>query len=242
MLRSGLIICVMMVIAGSFLWILAPNFSQTNTSEPSALPHETKLKDQERTGQKTSAGQQAELPIEPKKQGLRRVGEIEKSQGAEKQILIERLPPAQIQPTVPPLAKPIFKPVRIIRPIITSANQLEAGEIKIQLAQISAPAINTSCEHEEKSWPCGKLARTALRNFVRGRTLICTGLAATKNERLQASCTTGGKDLALWLVQQGWATSTFQRFEAAQKTAQANKTGLWRHDGTFESNAQKIER
>lgn len=109
----------------------------------------------------------------------------------------------------PPLSKTgeKEKPASAVfpRPVALAAGLVRSGETTLQLKDIEPEKAEKVCEANGKSWPCGMVARTAFRNFLRGRALVCDG-ADGSSQTLNARCSVGGQDVAEWLVGNGWAT------------------------------------
>lgn len=109
-----------------------------------------------------------------------------------------------------PLSDPVErpKPVAVVlrHPVSMSAGLIAFGEGRLlQLEGILPQDLGRICESDGKSWPCGAVARTAFRNFLRARALVC--LVPKKNWKgpLTASCTVNNTDPAGWLADNGWA-------------------------------------
>jgi endonuclease YncB( thermonuclease family) len=114
-------------------------------------------------------------------------------------------------------------------PVIASAGTIIAGGRKITLAGIAAPGFSERCGEAAEDWPCGRMARAALRRFVRGRALECEIPAGAEEVPEPAFCRVAGEDLAAWLVAQGWAKSADPAgpHAEAEEAARAAQLGLW---------------
>ena len=140
--------------------------------------------------------------------------------------LLERLP--SIVPPPPPkrLKKP--KPVTWKRPVVKSAGILIFGEIVIQLAEIDPIALEKKCiDQNGVLWPCGMLARTEFRQFIRGRPIECDpvdGEAST----IKTRCRLSGYDMSAWLVLTGWAMPSSGKFSEELNEAKSKERGQWR--------------
>ncbi len=103
------------------------------------------------------------------------------------------------------------------RPLIENITTITSDNRTITLAGIAPLPIDTSCKLNGKTRPCGRLARTALRALIRGRTLKCDKISQLTNKNLTTtSCKIGKIDLANWLIKQGWTTS-LERSQAQTK-------------------------
>ena len=99
----------------------------------------------------------------------------------------------------------------------------------VRLAGIVSPKLDQTCETSDQSHPCGREARTALRNFIRSRTVICVLPRELRKEAVEALCTVSGRDVAEWLVEQGWAAAEDgSDYADFMKNARHKKLGLWR--------------
>lgn len=114
------------------------------------------------------------------------------------------------------------------RVVVASAGRLQAGDAQLRLDGIVAPQPNDTCTDEGGSqWPCGRAAMAALRLFVRHRAVECELGAATDEGRL-ASCAVAGRDLASWLIEQGWAEPADDtRFQSEFEAARAAGRGMF---------------
>jgi endonuclease YncB( thermonuclease family) len=79
-------------------------------------------------------------------------------------------------------------------------------------------------------WPCGVTAYVALRNLVQSHSIACNILNETE-KNIVAQCKVDQTDIALWLLQEGWAELaagvTEQRYADAAALAKTKSTGLW---------------
>ncbi len=116
---------------------------------------------------------------------------------------------------------------RVFNPVIVSAGTIKAGNREIHLAGVAATRPDARCGKGSDSWPCGRVARTALRNFIHGRAIECEIPAGVDQIPDPATCFVGGGDIAEWLVAQGWAERTGEAYADAAKTARKGKLGLF---------------
>lgn len=111
--------------------------------------------------------------------------------------------PQQVATSVPSMEA--LKPVLLFRPVVAAAGVIVAEGRTISLQGIAPVAADRLCQKADGSrWPCGMMARTALRQFVRGRAVACV-LPDQQLENVHAACSVGGQDIAEWLIEQGWA-------------------------------------
>ena len=84
------------------------------------------------------------------------------------------------------------------------AGVVDTGTRSFRLIGVAATAIDQQCGSGPDVWPCGRVARAALQRFVRRRVVECR-LPEVNPADGVAHCFVGGKDMAEWLVSQGWA-------------------------------------
>ncbi|MBB2819096.1 UNVERIFIED_ORG: endonuclease YncB(thermonuclease family) [Rhizobium esperanzae] len=101
-----------------------------------------------------------------------------------------------------PVAK---KPIELARPIPENAGVLSFGERRLQLAGIVPTPADRVCGPAGRQWPCGMLAKTALRQLLRNRNLTCDLDMAEWKGTVTAACRLGVQDLGTWLAENGWA-------------------------------------
>ena len=128
----------------------------------------------------------------------------------------------------PQRKKPPLKPKLWHKPIISKAGFFTFKNYQVQLKGIKPLALDARCKLENgKFWPCGRFARTAMRNFVRGRSIECDPVE-TQSDLIVTDCRVAGKNIAKWLVIRGWAEGENGRFESQMSAAQQKKSGMWR--------------
>jgi endonuclease YncB( thermonuclease family) len=137
-------------------------------------------------------------------------------------------PVARIEPPAHEQLTPKPRTERLYNPVVTAAGLIKARGRDFRLAGISAPDFEVRCGEGTAAWPCGRMARAALRRFVRGRAIECIVPAGADEIPNPAECrVAGGEDLAAWLVAQGWARAKGATYEALEAKAREEKLGLW---------------
>jgi endonuclease YncB( thermonuclease family) len=116
---------------------------------------------------------------------------------------------------------------RLFNPVVNSAGAITFDGRDLRLAEIAAPALDKRCGAKSTSWPCGRMARTALRRFIRGRAVECELPEGADAIPDPARCFVAGDNIAEWLVAQGWAESDGDTFTAVEESARTSKRGLW---------------
>ncbi|SMC80477.1 thermonuclease family protein [Rhizobium sp. RU36D] len=101
----------------------------------------------------------------------------------------------------------------------------DAGE-RLRLAGIDAPELAQTCEHNNRPWPCGRVARDRLQALVTAREVRCEGFSQDKYHRVLVTCRNGEEDLAALLVREGLAVS-YGRHQSEEAAARAAGRGLW---------------
>jgi endonuclease YncB( thermonuclease family) len=117
------------------------------------------------------------------------------------------------------------------RVIVPDSGTLEAGDVVIKLNGIVPSKADAQCLDEKgKSWPCGAAAKTALRQLIRARSVVCDLPGPGKQKSFTARCAVSGTDLSTWLVRQGWAKPNDLPEPAladAAEAAKSERVGLW---------------
>lgn len=113
-------------------------------------------------------------------------------------------------PTPPPPPKPAKDLPKRWRPVgnsfASAAGIIQAGSVSITLDGLDTVTAEDSCTAPSgEEWPCGMVARTAFRAYLRSRTLNCDLPDGLIDTAISAECLLAGEDPAKWLVQNGWA-------------------------------------
>lgn len=119
-------------------------------------------------------------------------------------------------------------PVSFARPIVLAAGRFSIAGKVLELEGILPVPVTRQCQDSAgEGWPCGRMARTAFANLVRGRTIDCAVPAKQWSGTATARCTVAGKDLSQWLAENGWAeTAPGSPFEEAADAARQAGLGL----------------
>jgi endonuclease YncB( thermonuclease family) len=134
-----------------------------------------------------------------------------------------------------PEKKPIVvadKGIDLPRPVAENAGIIRFGQRQLQLAGVMPTPVDKICSSAEgKQWPCGTLAKTNFRLFLRLRTVNCDLDSAEWTGTATAACKIGGQDLSEWLIENGWAEAAEgSAFAEAGAKAKAEKSGLFGDD------------
>lgn len=113
----------------------------------------------------------------------------------------------------------------LYRPVAEAAGVIEVKGQSITVSGIEVVAPDETCtDGAGKSWPCGVRARTAFRNFLRGRAVTC----APPDEAGTPRCLVGRQDISEWLVENGWARAAAGGpYEEAGEKAKATHKGIF---------------
>lgn len=116
-------------------------------------------------------------------------------------------------------------------PVIDGDTLVVDGEL-VQLAGIDAPELGQRCFNDGKSWRCGLEAALALRKLIAFGEVVCEAVEA-EPKTAKAHCSVDDKDIAVALLQQGYAIALPEAsspLQAAQNSAKDAKFGIWRGD------------
>ncbi len=117
----------------------------------------------------------------------------------------------RIEPRLPlslPVAKPEAVPAVLRHPVALTAGLIQFGDRLLQLYGILPQKADRVCGEAGQVWPCGTVAKTAFRNFLRARALSCTVPKNGWQGTLTATCSVNNTDPAAWLAESGWADAT----------------------------------
>ncbi|WP_455273043.1 thermonuclease family protein [Rhizobium herbae] len=134
-------------------------------------------------------------------------------------------PLERVEPRVPlsqTVARPEPVPTVLRHPVALSAGLIQFGEQRLQLDGILPQKADRVCGEAGRTWPCGVIARTALRNFIRARALLCNVPKNGWQGTLTTTCRLNNADPAAWLAERGWAevpegSPLADKVEAARK-------------------------
>lgn len=115
------------------------------------------------------------------------------------------------------------------RPVAVAAGRLESQGRIIDLEGIEVLPVGEMCQAPDgQSWPCGMQARTAFRQWLRSRAVMCRLPQSDSGAAVATRCTIGNEDAANWLVTNGWAKAVAGgAYEKAGGNAEQAKRGLY---------------
>ncbi|MCO6389850.1 thermonuclease family protein [Aliihoeflea aestuarii] len=142
----------------------------------------------------------------------------------------ERIAPREPLSSLGAPEDPATRPPRetlLHRPVVIAAGAFEAQGHRVALEGIEVVSPQEACERSGRSWPCGVYARTAFRNYLRGRSISCTVPGMPGEETVVSRCMIGNADPASWLVSQGWARAVAGGpYEEQQREALDARRGI----------------
>ena len=113
------------------------------------------------------------------------------------------------------------------RPVAGSAGRIEASGYRIRIAGIIPTSPDRICQDAGGTAdPCGMRARTAFRQFLRGRAIRCDVPDTPGEEEVEAECWLGVVDIGAWLVDHGWALPDGDRYQAVAAKARDGRLNL----------------
>jgi endonuclease YncB( thermonuclease family) len=119
--------------------------------------------------------------------------------------------------------------------VAKDGDSLMLNNTEVRLHGIDAPEYNQSCRNTSGTYACGRAARDALRDLMRGRTIACRSFETDRYGRAVSECRDGDININREMVRLGWAVAYLRHstaFVSAQREAKAAKRGIWQ--GWFE--------
>ncbi len=148
-----------------------------------------------------------------------------------------RAPLSSIGPANPPvrqMIEPGKRKAQLLHvPLVTGVATLEAGGHVVELEGVTAPDPSLQClDGKGTEQPCGMMARSAVRQWVRSRAVTCAVPDQPSQEEITTWCSLAGKDMALWLAENGWLLeASTPELAAALETARRQKVGIYAFPG-----------
>ncbi len=120
----------------------------------------------------------------------------------------------------------------LYRPKVVAAGLIRYDQGTLQLQGIDLVLPGDMCTAPDGShWPCGVIARTAFRNFLRGRALSCMTPGDSWDDTLVTDCVINNQDPAAWLAGHGWAKpAPGAAYEDMARLAQQEQRGIYGAD------------
>ena len=180
------------------------------------VPHKQSLK---------SVENQLKLPVESAKVDIRDVTPDDALPGPDVSgKLLNRLPDKK--KPIQKKAKPQQHKYQNV--IVTSAGIVSAQDLTLQIRDIEPLKLEAICQTQSaNSWPCGRFARTAMRQLILRHTIQCEP-TDTNITPVFVKCQIADRDIGKWLVQQGWAKSVGETYADEMASAKEHHRGMWR--------------
>lgn len=125
-------------------------------------------------------------------------------------------------------AQPEYR--RFSQPIAIDSGTIQVGRTTLRIAGVEPIEPEARCISGDRSLPCGVRARTAVRGWLRGRSLLCP-VPPEAGDDLTVPCLLGEEDVGEWLVVNGWAAAApDSRYVEAEATAKQARRGIWEYD------------
>jgi endonuclease YncB( thermonuclease family) len=110
-------------------------------------------------------------------------------------------------------------------------DSFKVGPTEIRLYGIDAPEYRQSCTGASQlQQPCGKLARDALSELLRGRNIHCNTFDQDRYGREVSVCKDGTLDINREMVRLGWAVAYRKHaiaYVSVEAEAKKAKRGIW---------------
>ena len=118
-------------------------------------------------------------------------------------------------------------------PLVTGVATLEAGGHVVELEGVKTPDPSLRCmDSDGTEQPCGMMARSAVRQWVRSRAVICAVPDQPSDVEIKTWCSLAGKDMGLWLAENGWLLEAdTPELNSALEKARQQRLGIYAFSG-----------
>ena len=123
---------------------------------------------------------------------------------------------------------------------VLDADTFIVAEARVRLIGIDAPEGRQLCRLQDRDWPCGQAATTAVDELVGTDPVACEVYGYDRWDRALAVCYQNGVDLNAEIVRSGWALAWYPEtgavvgptYDDAQDEAELKSAGIWQ--GAFQ--------
>jgi endonuclease YncB( thermonuclease family) len=121
-----------------------------------------------------------------------------------------------------------WRMTRMFNPVASAAGRIEAKGHKMSLSGLEPLQIGEKCVWNGTDWPCGTVARTAFRSWLRARAVQCKVPSTPLPSEIMVECHIGPADIGEWLVSNGWARAAAGGpYVALGDRAKARNVGIY---------------
>lgn len=138
--------------------------------------------------------------------------------------------PKPPEPPAPAVPVEQGEPMQLLqRPVAIVAGRLESQGRIVDLEGIEVVPVEQTCQSSsDESWPCGMQARTAFRQWLRARAVMCRLPQNDSGAAVSTQCSVGNEDPAQWLVANGWAKAVAGgAYQEAGQKAEDSRLGIF---------------
>lgn len=121
---------------------------------------------------------------------------------------------------------------------VIDGDTISIRDQRIRLAAIDSCEVDQSGTRSGAEWPCGKIARSFMREIADGKHITCRVIDTDQYRRLVAQCFESGRDVGLAIVAAGLAETLFRylprqhgmnlgEYIGTEERAKAANAGMW---------------
>jgi endonuclease YncB( thermonuclease family) len=115
---------------------------------------------------------------------------------------------------------------------VIDGDTIEIHGERIRFLDMDAPETRQTCEDGSGvGYRCGQKAALALSDWLGSSTVTCNWAKRDRYGRILARCSARGKDIGLWMIEQGWAipyrSCKCETYRDAAAKAREQRRGIW---------------
>lgn len=114
---------------------------------------------------------------------------------------------------------------------VVDGDTIEIGALRIRLHAIDAPESRQTCRDAQGAqYACGRQSTAYLRNLIGSRSVRCTDLGPSSNNRRRGRCFAGNVDLQAAMASAGHAIAFLRHgpdYVAQERAARTARRGIW---------------